>query len=897
MNPKWLHAPNHDNCTDISHIKVCWDSFDADEIWALVPRERPRALPVVVVAPKAPTGGLLELTTITAAAPNRRASSGSMTVGVGKWARGVALPPPEDGANRRRPPDADDPNELWDDALDSNKPAADFSSFGSIPDNPKECVDEAFNFDRMAEATLKFETELRGDLKFETELRSGNHDDDEEDEQEEVNATPVDASRPLATTGTTIRSGSGNNVNVFEDFDDIVLETQANSTAIQPVKESPDASLRLMQMIGITPLQPTEGASDAIVDGLNLNPWASTSGKQESQDSSVPVENIAGLSNNPWGGVTASPQVGSGFDLVARLEAVAQEQKAQENMQIRLAREQEMIRRRQAEEEAQRRALAQKQAEEQTRQQQPQGLSQVELILMERISLILENSWGRSDLVSVLSTLHSEDPRVIPLLGNVDALRSLVTRHPRRIALRHDPAFGSEMAVLLMTNAQFQQQQQIQDVENRVRQEEIQRLEQQRRIHTLPKEQSTPAIDPNASWFYSDPQGNVQGPFRGEEMRQWLEAGYFKGDLPISQKTTGQFIPLSNIFPDLSIAFRSASDEANDNAAKEAAEAIQLAKEEEHRKIVEARATAAATIERQRREQEVEAFKVRQAAESVAAASAAKSSRNGDLNNSSAQLKIMLGLGGQHFNNGKEEWYNSHGDNSLQPKVISKKPLNQEVVFNSIPVLQAKPTTVASSVWGAGVSKVPTRKSMSEIQQEEARTAAFVAMEQQATGRSNSSGWANVAATSGPGWQSGALKQPTATSFVTGSSNLSTARVIQARGIAVPSATVSVPRRASGASAQQADDFGATMSPSLEVWCKEQMRKLNGSDDLTLVSFCMTLNDPAEIRQYLTAYLGTTPQISYFATEFINRKGGGKGKTEEWETTVKPKKTRKAVKK
>jgi GYF domain len=840
-----------------------------------------------VAAPKAPAVGLPELTTIAAVAPNRRASSGSMTLGVGKWARGVALPPPEDGANRRRPPDADDPNELWDDALDSNKPAADFSSFGTIPDDPKESVDDAFTFDNMTEATLKFEAEMRG----------GNHDEDEEDEQEEINATPVDASRPLATTGTTIRSGSGDNVNVFEDFDDPVVEPQADSNEIQPENENPDASLRLMQMIGITPSQPTEGSDNTTVDGLNLNPWASASGKVESQDSNVPVDSIAGLSSNPWGGVAASPQVGTGFDLVARLEAVAQEQKAQENMQIRLAREQEMIRRRQVEEETQRRVLAQKQAEEQTRQQQPQGLSQVELILMERISLILENSWGRSDLVSVLTTLHSEDPRVIPLLGNVDALRSLVTRHPRRIALRHDPAFGSEMAVLLMTNAQFQQQQQLQDVEKRVRQDEIQRVEQQRRINVLQKKQSIPTIDPNVPWFYSDPQGNVQGPFRGEEMRQWLEAGYFKGDLPISQKTTGQFIPLANIFPDLSIAFRSASDEANENAAKEAAEALQLAKEEEQRRMADAKSAAVATIERKRREQEVAAFKARQAAESAADAAAAQSSSNGDLNNSSAQLKMMLGLGGQHSNNDKEESYAAHDDSVLQPKIISKKPLNQEMAFNFATAPPAKQVTVAASAWGAGVSKVPARKSMSEIQQEEARTAAFLAMERQATGRSNSSGWANVAATSGPGWQSGALKQQTTPSFGTGSNNLSAARVMQPRGTAVPTAIASAPRRASGASAPQADDFGATMSPSLEAWCKEQMRKFNGSDDLTLVSFCMTLNDPAEIRQYLTAYLGTTPQISYFATEFINRKGGGKGKAEEWETTVKPKKTRKAVKK
>ena len=83
------------------------------------------------------------------------------------------------------------------------------------------------------------------------------------------------------------------------------------------------------------------------------------------------------------------------------------------------------------------------------------------------------------------------------------------------------------------------------------------------------------------------------------------------------------------------------------------------------------------------------------------------------------------------------------------------------------------------------------------------------------------------------------------------------------------------------------------MSPSLEKWCKEQMQKINKTDDLTLVSFCMTLTDPEEIRQYLTTYLGSTPQVSSFATEFINRKGGSQGKQEEWESTVTTKKGRK----
>ena len=132
---------------------------------------------------------------------------------------------------------------------------------------------------------------------------------------------------------------------------------------------------------------------------------------------------------------------------------------------------------------------------------------------MERICAILENSWGRSDLVSILSTLHSEDSRVIPLLGNVDALRALISRSPQRVALRRDPNFAGDMAVLVLTNSQWQQQQ---ASRARARQEEMQRLEQQRRMEEEARARSeaqnraVASINPDAPWFYSDPQNNIQ---------------------------------------------------------------------------------------------------------------------------------------------------------------------------------------------------------------------------------------------------------------------------------------------------------------------------------------------------------------------------------------------------
>ena len=67
----------------------------------------------------------------------------------------------------------------------------------------------------------------------------------------------------------------------------------------------------------------------------------------------------------------------------------------------------------------------------------------------------------------------------------------------------------------------------------------------------------------------------------------------------------------------------------------------------------------------------------------------------------------------------------------------------------------------------------------------------------------------------------------------------------------------------------------ATSDPkALETWSKTQLKKITGSDDLTLVHFCMTLADSSEIRQYLSLYLGSTPQVAAFANEFIQRKSG-----------------------
>ena len=59
----------------------------------------------------------------------------------------------------------------------------------------------------------------------------------------------------------------------------------------------------------------------------------------------------------------------------------------------------------------------------------------------------------------------------------------------------------------------------------------------------------------------------------------------------------------------------------------------------------------------------------------------------------------------------------------------------------------------------------------------------------------------------------------------------------------------------------------------MRKWASAEMQKMKGnSDSNPLVSFCMTLSSNSEIREYMRDVLGSTPQVSSFASEFIRRK-------------------------
>jgi hypothetical protein len=390
-------------------------------------------------------------------------------------------------------------------------------------------------------------------------------------------------------------------------------------------------------------------------------------------------------------------------------------------------------------------------------------------------------------------------------------------------------------------------------------------------------------------------------------MRQWLEAGYFKGDLPISQQSSGPFMPLSALFPDSLVAFRGVTNSVAKEEAEASAPGTKVDKKRQQKPVEEERRPAEAVAAKAEQEADERKMAETERLASKTEITVAAAASNGG-NKSSNKLKMMLGL-----SSSSEVALTEEPGNSVEipaPTVSSKRQSAEKRLAKGSEKAQPKSadrrtepavsesTSKSSVAWG-GAGTAKPKKSMSEIQQEEARAAAIIAMQRDGMPRQSSSGWANVAASGKSGWTSGTLKQNNDAANINAVPN---SRQLQAQVKTQNPTQVNAARESSPISQQQrsnpsssstpAEEFGTTMSPSLEKWCKEQMHNINGSDDLTLVAFCMTLEDANEIRQYLTTYLGSTSQVNNFATEFINKRGLG-NRQEEWETPGSAKKGRK----
>jgi hypothetical protein len=516
-------------------ISVCWDDFNPEEIWATVPT--PAHAPRRTKEPIRSNSGRLDDTT------DRRPSSS----GGGRWQRGLSIPT----TSEQRPViESDNPDDLWDDPSNSANgvgAASDFSAFGaSLDDNLGRTGMNTFELEDMSKAAAAFEAELHGE--------EGDKGDKGEVEQYE---RAVDATRPLASSGTTIRSGSGDHVNVFEDFGEEEEEgetggglnegeTKEEEVGIKSGNEM-SASSRLMKMIGVGGSGEAAMASGAEEDKTPAETTEDVVGEKQDAQVSAAAAAAASIPSNPWGApasipsnpwgdpVSSEPSGGFGSLLgtqpATRGDAAAQQQREEERRR-QLQQEEEKKRWAEMQAKQQAEAQAQQQQQQQDQQMRQQQQNQVELVLIERISNILENSWGRTDLVSILTTLHADDSRVIAILANPDALRALIARHPQRIALVRDPAMGAEMTALVLTNHQWQMQQarlqhaqaqQAREQEMQRRraleeQQQRQRLEamarereaQERQMQLQKQQQQQQAVITDAPWYYADPQGNIQ---------------------------------------------------------------------------------------------------------------------------------------------------------------------------------------------------------------------------------------------------------------------------------------------------------------------------------------------------------------------------------------------------
>ena len=396
-------------------------------------------------------------------------------------------------------------------------------------------------------------------------------------------------------------------------------------------------------------------------------------------------------------------------------------------------------------------------------------------------------------------------------------------------------------------------------------------------------------------WFYKDPQGQHQGPFEAPQMRQWFNAGYFDDDLPLRQGESGDFVPLGRLFASPQDAFVTkpllpappkppgmappafAQPAAPPPAAQPAAPPAQAGgafswmwgggdkpaapPQPPRNESLENWQDQANALGGYGQRAPIPLGGLEALGGAPLQPKAARPAQPAPAPSDADALKMMLGGGAP----------------APAPKP-APAPAPPPAPRQS-PWQQAPASRGAAKRSAAAAARPDAALSLKEIQQQEEAARA----EQQRLQQAQRAAAATRAA---------AAPQPPAASSMA-------ARLAQQHGLqpaAKPSAAPAASPAPSSAPLRQQNRpaaapaaraappaaaksaFGgpvATSNPdALQTWCKTQLKKINGSDDITLIQFCMTLTDNSEIRQYLSMYLGSTPQVAAFANEFIKRKQG-----------------------
>ncbi|CAI5732769.1 unnamed protein product [Hyaloperonospora brassicae] len=239
-----------------------------------------------------------------------------------------------------------------------------------------------------------------------------------------------------------------------------------------------------------------------------------------------------------------------------------------------------------------------------------------------------------------------------------------------------------------------------------------------------------------------------------------------------------------------------------------------------------------------------------------------------------AQLKMMLGV-----------------DSMAVPPSIPSASVPQATVAKSTAPSTSAPTSSSPSPapgpWGRSPAVVSSdkSKSMRDILAEEERLA-----QERAKANVNapvSSQWVNIVA----GNKAAAAAIPKPSRSVLGpvpASVLKSRQQVRATNGALKPPPAKTGNDASfwnfGAATQptgkesavsvgSSNAFGSnSVSSEFMAWASKQLKTIDVDANVTLLEYCASVEDPGEVREYLAAYLGSTPRVSAFATEFIQRK-------------------------
>ena len=241
-----------------------------------------------------------------------------------------------------------------------------------------------------------------------------------------------------------------------------------------------------------------------------------------------------------------------------------------------------------------------------------------------------------------------------------------------------------------------------------------------------------------------------------------------------------------------------------------------------------------------------------------------------------AQLKMMLGV-------------DSMAVTANTAPVSAPPAPAAKLTPKPTPAPTSHPHTSVASPWGtpATVTKSNTSKSMRDILAEEERLA-----QERARANENaptSSHWMNIVA--GNKVAAAAIPKPSRSVLgpVPASVLKSRQQIRAANGAPKPSslqpekdasfwnfgAAQSAGKEfaSNGAQVNSSNAFGSSkISSEFMGWAVKQVKTIDSNANVTLLEYCASVEDPGEIREYLAAYLGSTPRVSAFATEFIQRK-------------------------